>query len=610
MRLMCAIATAVLWWAAGQGWGLFALGWIALVPLFWALCGCSARARWRLGFLTGACSFALINWWIAPTIAHAGIAIGVPFLPGALLGVFAVALIAVIHGSLVALISWLWNPPSRDQDALDGANARGASRSKTAGRPAALELCWPLAIAGAWALLDAARSETPLAHSWGALAFTQWRDGALWQIASVVGQHGLTFLCVWFAASLALWMRNANPNAWRLPVAVFVACHCWGALRLAQTPFMAQDAVPSTTASALALPHEYSISARNLESAAPSSAPSFTTSSATTSAAEDAAAMATGARGAKGLRVLLVQTDVPSLRKSEADEPFRQAYSLTRDAARRGAFDLIAWPETTATISLPSRSSSERSSSEVRASNTARDEELASAFASTHGGQMRALAALSRDVETPILFGARDVQPDGENFNRAVMLAPDGRFWSSDKERLVPFGERAPFAEYLPFLHRLAPQPEVSANGKARLLPLPRPATSDVGASPPSPRMSTHAPGIDAPNFQKGGANGEVAVGAIVCFESCFRFPARRLKRAGARALFVLTNDEWFGGTDAPWQHSVMAAMRAVENDVPIAQAGNGGFSFAVDRCGRFMVKSSLNQARALPVFLPLDDAG
>ncbi len=53
----------------------------------------------------------------------------------------------------------------------------------------------------------------------------------------------------------------------------------------------------------------------------------------------------------------------------------------------------------------------------------------------------------------------------------------------------------------------------------------------------------------------------------------------------------MLTNDEWAGGTSAPWEHAAMAALRAVENDAPVAQAANGGHSFAVDRRGRFMVK-------------------
>jgi apolipoprotein N-acyltransferase len=74
----------------------------------------------------------------------------------------------------------------------------------------------------------------------------------------------------------------------------------------------------------------------------------------------------------------------------------------------------------------------------------------------------------------------------------------------------------------------------------------------------------------------------------------------------GAQVIFILTNDEWFRGTNAPWEHAVMGALRAVENNVAVAQAANGGYSFAVDRYGRFMVKTSINTAQTIAVDLAL----
>jgi hypothetical protein len=53
--------------------------------------------------------FALINWWIVPTVARGGAAIGVSFFVGAALGVVAVALIALIHGFMVALSALVWS---------------------------------------------------------------------------------------------------------------------------------------------------------------------------------------------------------------------------------------------------------------------------------------------------------------------------------------------------------------------------------------------------------------------------------------------------------------------------------------------------------------------
>jgi apolipoprotein N-acyltransferase len=476
LRWSCALATAILWWLAGQQSGLFALGWIALVPLLWALHGLDGCTRFRFGWTAGWLCFALINWWIVPTVARGGAVIGASLLIGTLLGVIAVALIATIHGSMVALAALAWS-------------TRGGWVERA---PWIL----PLAFALLWASLDALRSQTPLAHSWGALAYTQWRDLPLWQIASVIGQHGLTFLCAWFGASLALWARRGDRALWCAPLVVFAVVHGWGAWRLQASPVDEQ-------------------------------------------------------RAARKLRVLLVQTNVPSLRKNEAggeNEPFREAYLLTREATApqrldRQPYDIIVWPETTVDLAGPSTT------------------------------QLRAVLDLSRDLQSSLLIGARTFDPRREAyFNDALLARPDGMLANSAKARLVPFGERAPFGEYLPFLRRFAPRPEV-------------------------------APGLTLKPLE---LNASTRIGSIICFESCFSTPARRLRGQGAQAIFVLTNDEWFRGTNAPWEHAVMAALRAVENNVPVAQAANGGYSFAVDRHGRFMVKSSINTAQTVSVDLPL----
>jgi apolipoprotein N-acyltransferase len=242
---------------------------------------------------------------------------------------------------------------------------------------------------------------------------------------------------------------------------------------------------------------------------------------------------------------------VPSLRKNEQggeNEPFREAYLLTREATAPQTsggklYDVIVWPETTVDLAGSDR------------------------------GQLRALQGLSRDLQTPLLIGARTVDRRRDiYFNDAVLLRPDGTAANSAKARLVPFGERAPFGEYLPFLRRFAPRPEVA------------------------PGLSIEPLALDA----------STRIGSIICFESCFSQPARRLRAGGAQVIFILTNDEWFRGTNAPWEHAVMGALRAVENNVAVAQAANGGYSFAVDRNGRFMVKTSINTAQTIAVDLAL----
>lgn len=497
-RWLGVFLTAFLWWVAGQKVGWFALGWIALTPLLWALSDLDGRARWRLGYAGGWLLYAAVNWWIIPTIAKASPLIGIPSFFGALLGMVAVTLIALIHGSLVAVCAWVWD--------TRGALARRAPWSL------------PVVFAVLWACLDAARYETQLAHGWGALAYTQWRDTALLQSAAVVGQHGLTALCVWFAASFALWLRRGDAILWRAPVAVFLLLHAWGAYRLAQ----ARNSRPP-------------------------------------------------------LRVLLIQTNVPSWRKNDesgGESPYAQAWRLTRAGARRGQFDLIVWPETTASLWQP-----------PGAQRFLRDRE--------RGAEMRGLDALCQELQTPMLFGAhRWVSPD-ELYNTAVLLTPSGEESFSAKQRLVPFGERASYSEYLPFLKRLSPSPEITPGTRTQTLSFRLPRTGE-----------------------------RLTLGNLICFESCFRYPAHRLARDGAQLLVTMTNDEWFAGTNSPWEHAAMATVRAVENGAAVAQVANAGYSFVVDPYGRFVVNrdntvpatqmtaaqglSTFGVAEALPVTVPL----
>jgi apolipoprotein N-acyltransferase len=488
-RALCVLATALLWWFSLQRIGLFAFGWIAFVPLLCALSTLpSARERFWFGWRVGIFCFALINWWILPAIVKGGAVINVSPPVSALLGVLAVFLIGVIHGIGIAIIAILWNP-----------RAKFFKRAP---------LVLPVFVAVLWFGFETVRSTGVLAHSWGAFAFSQWRDVALLQSASVIGQHGLSALCVWFAASLALWLQREYstraPILWRIPLLVFLLLHAWGAWRV----------------------WDYDNS--------------------------DASDQ---------LRVLLVQTDISSLRKNRdvGESHFDQAERLTRAylrsisaANRLRTLDgsLVVWPETTATLAP-------RSNDLERAESLARE-------------------------QVPLLFGAQvyETVPNGKTLltNRAVLRFVNGRgqmfSGSSSKMRVVPFGERAPFGKYLPFLNQLAPEPAVEAALEARPLQL--------------------------------GWNNQREIGALICFESCFPDPARSLKNQGAKVLFVLTNDEWCAGTSAPWEHAAMSTLRAVENDVPVAQSANGGYSLGVDARGRFLKISDLGKAQVLEAVLPL----
>lgn len=245
------------------------------------------------------------------------------------------------------------------------------------------------------------------------------------------------------------------------------------------------------------------------------------------------------------LRVLVVQTAVSSLSKTgraTGEAPFPQAFRLTVEALRQSPgstpYDLIVWPETTANFRR---------------------------FGSHY---------MDLDWETwrregpkiPLLVGAQTFDEKERSWNEAILVMPNGEVHTRAKTRLVPFGERAPLVEYLPFLQIFAPSPMLEAGDG--------PQTFNLGD--------------------------KTTVDTQICFETCFP------QRVKGRFLALLTNDEWFSGTEAPHQHRAMGILRAVENGIPLVQSANGGYSFVVDPHGRLIMTTEfgLPQTLAAEVFV------
>lgn len=174
------------------------------------------------------------------------------------------------------------------------------------------------------------------------------------------------------------------------------------------------------------------------------------------------------------------------------------------------------------------------------------------------------LTAAHQDVT--IMTGAPHFEKSGVGrpttyFNSAFFIDANGlRAERYDKQHLVPFGEYVPLKNLLPFL---APLVETVADFTPGTTKQPVPCQN-------------------------------VKVGVLICFESIFPALARQQTEAGSELLVNLTNDAWYGRSNAPWQHLSMAVFRAVENRRSLTRAANTGVSGFIDPLGRMHELSPL----------------
>jgi apolipoprotein N-acyltransferase len=129
------------------------------------------------------------------------------------------------------------------------------------------------------------------------------------------------------------------------------------------------------------------------------------------------------------------------------------------------------------------------------------------------------------------------------------------------KTELVPFAERVPYMEYLPFLAKW---------------------TFDVGG------VSSWGRGNTVENFQfitRG--NDTVKVCGMICYESIYPDLAAKFVQRGATMLTVITNDGWFSKSYGPYQHAAFAKLRCIETRRAMARCANTGISLFIDKFGR-----------------------
>ena len=243
------------------------------------------------------------------------------------------------------------------------------------------------------------------------------------------------------------------------------------------------------------------------------------------------------------LRVAVLQPNIDQDVKWDPayrDETIRILTGLSCEAQREGA-ELIIWPETATPFYL---------------------------FENNYYRNM--VFDLAEGLDVCLLTGTVERKPrpevirgrDHDRYNAAALLTPErgvaGRY---AKVRLVPFGEHIPWDADLPAVTN----------------------TLFAGSGDFTP-----GPGRDLMETPK------YDFGCSICYEAIFPDISREYSRRGADFLVNITNEAWFGRTNAPYQTLAAAVFRAVENRSWLVRSANTGVTCIIDANGRVVRKSKI----------------
>lgn len=163
--------------------------------------------------------------------------------------------------------------------------------------------------------------------------------------------------------------------------------------------------------------------------------------------------------------------------------------------------------------------------------------------------------SIAKNSHAALLAGVVGRTPSGEPLNSALLIDAAGAVKSRyDKVNLVPFGEFVPW-------------PFGLVVGKV------------------SKEAGDFAAGRNVVVSSLDGHR----IGTFICYESVFPSYIRQFANSGAQALFNLSNDGWFGKSQARYQHLQIVRMRAAENARWIVRATNDGITAVIDPAGRLV---------------------
>ena len=166
-------------------------------------------------------------------------------------------------------------------------------------------------------------------------------------------------------------------------------------------------------------------------------------------------------------------------------------------------------------------------------------------------------------------------------YNAVIGLNPGSReIQRYGKMKLVPLGEKVPFAEQFTFLA------DIFKWG--------------VGITGWNIGKDTTVFKIYNDNLDT------IKVGGLVCYESVDPVFVTAFVQKGAEMITVVTNDSWYGKSSGPYQHKDFGMLRAVENRRSVVRCANGGISCIINAKGEILSETELYTKTTLVGEVPL----
>lgn len=150
-----------------------------------------------------------------------------------------------------------------------------------------------------------------------------------------------------------------------------------------------------------------------------------------------------------------------------------------------------------------------------------------------------------------------DVDKYYDSYNTALFYNSGSRLQRYHKSRLTPGVEMMPYPKLFKFTEKYA---------------------IDLGGT-----VGTLATDPERTPFVS--ANG-LKIAPTICYESAYGEFIAEFVRNGANAIFVITNDGWWGNTAGHRQHFLFSVLRAIETRRSVARSANTGTSAFINQRG------------------------